>query len=67
MPQRKAAGAAKRPDWYFVCECGAKFFCSVEWVECPRCNQSLRSHERLEPPWRRDFEESEEEPPSRES
>jgi hypothetical protein len=41
----------RRLEWYFVCECGAKFFCQVQGVNCPRCGEVLQSRERLEPPW----------------
>ena len=47
------AADAKRRDWYFVCPCGAKFFCQVQGVKCPRCGEALQSREQIEPPWRK--------------
>jgi len=38
--------------FYFVCNCGAKFFHGEAAVECPRCGEALNSSERIRPPWR---------------
>ena len=39
-------------SWYFVCDCGAKFFHAAEAADCPRCGKLLESGERMEPPWK---------------
>jgi Zn finger protein HypA/HybF involved in hydrogenase expression len=42
--------AARR--WYFVClNCEAKWFSPVREMECPRCENPVRSGERLTVPW----------------
>lgn len=42
--------AARR--WYFVCSnCEAKWFSPVQEMPCPRCEEPVRSGERLRVPW----------------
>jgi len=41
-----------QPDFYFVSQCGAKFFHTEETAECPRCGEQLTSREKLIPPWK---------------
>ncbi len=40
-----------RKLWYFVCQCGAKFFAKENNLDCPRCGETLESTEQMEPPW----------------
>lgn len=42
----------RSPSYYFVSECGAKFFHHAQDVACPRCGEQLHSEEEVEPPWR---------------
>lgn len=37
--------------WYFVCECGAKWFARHTQLMCPRCGIEIESTERKVPPW----------------
>jgi len=40
-------------DWYFVCDCGAKFFHAEQTIDCPRCGERRVASERLTPPWKK--------------
>ena len=43
---------ADRRRWYFVCfRCNAKWFAEEQEMPCPRCCLTVRSRERLTPPW----------------
>jgi hypothetical protein len=44
-----AATPVKR--WYFVCECGAKWFHVDQAYRCPRCGRRQTSTELLPVPW----------------
>lgn len=37
--------------WYFVCECGAKWFSNDRHSECPRCRSIVASKSKEIVPW----------------
>lgn len=39
-------------EFYFVCDCGAKWFAMHSTLACPRCGRTHTSTERHIPPWR---------------